>query len=96
MLQGGENFPYAVYSVARCLNLVYENQKKHTLGNKIEREGRGYPADYTLLLRMLDRLRLEEIASLNYFFCMQYREQMSGYSGFWEVMNEAKKNKNDF
>lgn len=96
MLQEGEHIPYAVYSIARCMNLVYKNQKNHTLRNTIEREGRGYPADYNLLLRMFDRLRLEEIASLNYFFCMQYREQMSGYSGFWEVMNEAKKNKNDF
>ena len=93
MLQSNENFPYAVYSIARNLNLIYEKQKNHQVGLITGKETRGYPADYNLLLRMLDRLRLEEIANLNYNFCMQYKAQMSAYTGFNEELNKAIKYK---
>ena len=89
MLQNNENFPYAVYSIARDLNLLYENQKNHRVGLIAGKETRGYPEDYNLLLRMLDRLRLEEIANLNYNFCMQYKAQMSAYTGFSDELNKA-------
>jgi Zn-dependent protease with chaperone function len=96
MLQNNENFPYAVYAIARALNLIYENQKNHKAGVFISKEARGYPADYNLLLRMLDRLRLEEIATLNYHFCMQYKSQMSSYAGFDEELNKAIKQKGQY
>ena len=96
MLQNDENFPYAVYAIARDLNLIYENQKKHNVGVVTTKEARGYPADYNLLLRMLDRLRLEEIASLNYNFCMQFKAQMSDYAGFNEELNKAIKQKGQY
>ena len=96
MLQNNQNFPYAVYAIARDLNLIYENQKNHTFGGLPSKETRGYPADYNLLLRMLDRLRLEEIANLNYNFCMQYKAQMSAYNGFNEELNKAIKQKGQY
>jgi hypothetical protein len=40
---------------------------------------------------LLSRLRLEEIAALNYYFCNQYQDQMVGYAGFGEEMDKAKK-----
>ncbi|HKB45040.1 MAG TPA: M48 family metallopeptidase [Chitinophagaceae bacterium] len=94
LLQAGENIPLAVYSVARCLNQVYENQKNHSVGNLINTESRTYPENYNVLLRMLSRLRLDEIATLNYYFCQQYQSQMKGYAGFGEEMNKAIKFKN--
>jgi len=93
MLQGNENIPYAVYAIARDLNLIYENQKNHKVGIVAGKETRGYPADYNLLLRMLDRLKLDEIANLSYNFCMQYKAQMSLYFGFDEELNKAIKQK---
>ena len=96
MLQNNENFPYAVYAIARDLNLIYENQKNHKAGVFTSKEARGYPTDYNLLLRMLDRLRLEEIAVLNYHFCMQYKAQMSAYAGFDEELNKAIKQKGQY
>ena len=68
MLQVNENTYFAVYSIARCLNQLYENQKDHHLGTSIDVENKIYPEDYNLLLRMLNRLKLDELASLNYFF----------------------------
>ena len=70
---------------------MYDGQKNHRLGAMTEGESRGYKQDYNLLLRMLSRLKLDEIASLSYHFCKHYREQMSGYIGFEEEYNKAKK-----
>jgi Peptidase family M48 len=94
LLQANENIPMAVYSVARCLNQVYENQKNHRLGLTIDPENKTYPHDYNLLLRMLSRLRLEEIAALNYNFCKQYYEQVKGYPGFGDEIKKIQKIKN--
>src|SRR5688572_22086702 len=91
LLQSQENIPVAVYSVSRCLNQIYDYQKDHKLGSKIDAENKTYPVEYNSLLRMLDRLKLDEIASLNYNFCKQYASLMKGYEGFEEQMNRAKK-----
>jgi hypothetical protein len=40
---------------------------------------------------MIDRLKLEEIAMLNYYFCKKYEAQMSGYKEFAVEMRKAKK-----
>ena len=89
-LQKGENLPMAVTSIARDFNLLYQMQKDHKL-NGLEKESRYYNADYNLLLRMIDRLRLDEIAAINYYFCKQYESQMSGYKQFNEELNKAVK-----
>ena len=96
MLQRGENTSYAMFAIARGLNVMYENQKNHKLGIITDKETRGYPADYNILLRMLDRLRLEEIANINYNFCMEHNAEMSGYTGFNDEFNKAVKQKSQY
>jgi hypothetical protein len=91
LLQANKNVPLAVYSVARCMNLIYEKQKDHKLGLAIETESKGNASDYNLLLRMLSRLRLDEIADLNYFFCKKYADQAKNYPGFEIEMNKVRK-----
>ena len=91
LLQSEENVPVAVYSVSRCLNQIYDYQKDHKLGSRIDTENKTYPDEYNTLLRMLGRLRLEEIASLNYHFCKQYASLMKGYESFEEQMKKAQK-----
>jgi hypothetical protein len=71
-----------IYSVARCLNEIYDAQKAHKLGSKIELEDKNYSAEYNLFLRMLSRIRLEELANLNYQFCNSYQSLMKNYPGF--------------
>jgi hypothetical protein len=95
MLQSGDYTSVAIYSVARDLNILYQRQKDHQLGD-IEKESRSYPADYNLLLRMVDRLRLEEIASINYYFCKKYEAQMAGDSRFTEEKRKAQKNFSEY
>jgi Zn-dependent protease with chaperone function len=91
MLQHQQNIPLAVYSIARGLNKAYEAQKDHTLGQWFISESRGLPEDYNLLLRMLSRLRLEDIAALSYHFCKKYKDEMAGYAGFDEELAKAMK-----
>jgi hypothetical protein len=95
MLQNGDNMSMAVYSIARDLNLLFQRQKDHKLGD-IEKEGRNYPADYNLLLRMVDRLKLDEIATINYYFCKRYESQMTAYDGFADEKRKAQKNFSQF
>ena len=91
MLQNGDHTSLAVYSIVRDLNILFQKQKDHKLGN-IEKETRSYPADYNLLLRMVDRLKLDEIAAINNYFCKKYESQMEGYDGFAEEKRTAQKN----
>jgi Zn-dependent protease with chaperone function len=91
LLQNEVEVPMAVYSIARCLNLAYEHTKNHRFGTMLDAESKIYPADYNLLLRMLNRIRLEEIAALNYYFCARYLTAMKDYEGFTEEMMKAQK-----
>jgi hypothetical protein len=88
--------PYAVYATARVLNRLFDAQKDHTLGKFTEKENRGYPEDYNLLLRMLDRVRLQELSELNYYFCLRYKDFMASYDGFSAEMEKARVNKMSF
>lgn len=89
LIQSGKDIPMAVYSVARCLNEIYEKQQQHKLGLTIDTENKNFPEDYNQLLRLLGKLRLDEIAAINYHFCLHYQEQMKGYAGFTEEMIKA-------
>jgi hypothetical protein len=94
LLQGEKNKPLAVYSVARCLNHIYESQRDHKLGLMLDKENKNFREDYNMLLRILSRLRLDEIAAINYYFCNQHKQLMKDYTGFEEEMNKAAKYKN--
>ena len=91
MLQDKENLQFSIYSIARGLNRAYESQKDHRLGTLVSKEGREYSDDYNLLLRMFDKIRLDEIADLNNYFCRYYQLLMTGYEGFEEEYSKAKK-----
>ena len=90
LLQSGENNPFAVYSIARCLNEIYNRQKNHQIGSRIDTEGKGHPEAYNLLLRMLNQLRLGEISSISFHFCSKYETDMKDYAGFREEMKKTK------
>ena len=92
-LQEKKHVPLAVYSVARNLNLIYQYQKEHRLGLVADTEGRYFDEGYNQLLRMLWRLRLNEIAELNHHFCSYYEAEMSGFEEFREEMEKAKANR---
>jgi len=63
-----------------------------------QKEARGYAADHTILLRTPDRVRLEEVANINYNFCMQHKGEMAACTDINEEMKKTcnKKHNNDF
>jgi Zn-dependent protease with chaperone function len=89
LLQKEEYKPYAAYAVVRCLNRLYQSQKNHTLGLVTDKESRTYPADYNLVLRMLDKLRLDEIANLSFYFGKAHVQLLSAYDEFAVEMKKA-------
>ncbi len=91
LLQAEPDNARAAYSVVRCFNQLYDKQKNHKLGLAVDTESKGYTEDYNLLLRMLSRLKLDEIASLNYNFCRQYYSLMKDDKVFTEEINTVKK-----
>lgn len=88
--------PYATYATARVMNRLFDCQKDHSFGKVTEKETRGYQADYNLFLRMLDRLRLQELSDLNYYFCLLNKDRMAGFEGFDAEWEKAQANKKSF
>lgn len=89
LLQQGSELPLAIYSVARDLNVMYEMQKAHQLGEWYSAEKRGLSPDYNQLLRVINRWKLDEIASISYHFCQQYKDVMAGYPQFQIELNKT-------
>ncbi len=94
ILENEPNNEYAIYSVVRCFNRLWDLQKKHQLRQAIEKEDKFFPAEYNLLLRMLDRLSLDEIVSLNVAFVSEYEEAIKDYPGFAAELDTLKKMNN--
>lgn len=72
----------AIYTIVRAWNDVYLNQKVHKLGLKVDTEDKTYPSTYNNLLRMIGRIKLDEILALNTAFCKKYYEQMKDIPAF--------------
>jgi Zn-dependent protease with chaperone function len=96
LLQEKKEEPFAIYSIARCFNAIYEKQKNHKLGLAIDVENNQYNSDYNLLLKMLSRLSLPEIAAINYHFCKTNLTAGLTYKGFEQEWQIAQKNNNNF
>ncbi|MFY7899164.1 MAG: M48 family metallopeptidase [Chitinophagaceae bacterium] len=92
LLQNNQHRAYAIYSIARCFNLMYEAQKNHTLGKYVDKENRYFSADYNKILRFIDKVKIYELASINYFFCEQYKSQMQQFPAFMKEYTVAQKN----
>ena len=89
-LQANENRPLAIYSTARCLVQIYDQQKNHTLGKAMERESKYLSNDYNLLLRMCSRITLAELATLANAFATHYNASMQEYSEWPTIVQKIK------
>lgn len=95
LMQKEEYRQYAVFTTVRTLNRLYEMQKTHRLGTVTTKESRFFKEDYNLLLRMIDRLKLEDIANLSYYFGKKYGNILSGNSEFEKELRKAEKLKSE-
>lgn len=94
LLQQQKHTNLAAYLISRDLNKLYEQQKKHKAGLLVDTENKFYAADYNQLLRMLNRIRLDEMAQLTKSFCNRYLLSLKEFQPVAEQINIAEKNNN--
>lgn len=82
---------YLVAQIGRLFNGIYAAQKAHTLSKVIDLPSPGYPANYNLLLQFIQRLYLEDISSISYYYLKQHHPQMDGYSPFKNVYEQSER-----
>lgn len=92
LLQEKREVPFAVYSISRCLNIMYDKQKNHHLGDIIQDENKLFEKDYNLLLRLLSRISLPELSALTYNFCKANLTSGMQYKNFETEWKTAQKN----
>lgn len=92
LLQEKREVPFALYSISRCLNIMYEKQKNHHLGDVIHNENKAFEKDYNILLRLLSRISLPELSALTYNFCKANLTSGMQYKNFETEWKTAQKN----
>ncbi|MBB1283916.1 M48 family metalloprotease [Flavisolibacter sp. BT320] len=68
--------------VGRCLNEIYTRQKAHELGKIVDLPDNSYTKDYNNLLRLLQNIRLSELAALSYYYLEAVQPQFSTNKDF--------------
>ena len=76
-------------SVLRCLLQLYEDQQEHTFGKAVDTENKFFPADYNLLLRMLSRIRLDELAAITKAYAAKHNATMQVYPEWQKQMQKV-------
>ena len=94
LLQRQKYTNLAAYLIARDLNKLYDKQKNHKAGLLIDTENKFYSKDYNELLRMLNRIRLDEMAQLTQAFCNRYLFSLKEFQPVAEQITIAEKNNN--
>ncbi len=79
----------AIYSIGRALNDLYAYQRDHVMGNAIDLERRGNPAEYNRLLKLLKQIRLSELGEVAFNFTTQYAPVMKLYPGYDQLIRTA-------
>jgi hypothetical protein len=94
LLQQQKHVNLAAYLLARDLNRIYEQQKNHKAGLLLDTENKFYSEDYNQLLRVLNRIRLDELAEVTRSFCNRYLLPLKEYQPVAEQINIAEKHNN--
>ena len=94
-LQMQEFYPSDVYLITntiRCLNKMYEAQKNHIMG-KITDMPSPYQEDkYNNFLQFLNRLHLQDIVSLSYYYMLQFSQRFTSDKNFQEQEKLSRSN----
>ncbi len=77
---------YLIANIGRCFNKLYEAQKQHELGKIAELPSPYQEKKYNDFLQFLQRLRLGDIAAINYHFLSAYESHCTSDKMFDEVL----------
>lgn len=90
MLQESPNDPYLVTQIGKIFNGCYDAQKAHTLGRLSELPAPDNPANYNVLLQMIQNLYLEEFPAISYHYLGGFAAQMNTYPAFVREYTKAR------
>lgn len=94
LLQQKRETNLAAFFIARDLNKLYEQQKNHKAGLLLDKESKFFPPDYNILVRFLNRIRLDELAQITFAFCNRHLRSLTEHPAVAEQLNIAEKNNN--
>ncbi|MFY0256177.1 M48 family metallopeptidase [Chitinophaga sp. 30R24] len=90
MLQESPRDPYLVTQIGKILNSCYDAQKLHILGKLTELPSPDYPANYNVLLQMIQNLYLEDFPAISFHYLASFCPQFNAYNAFIKEYNKAK------
>lgn len=76
-------------TIGDCLNQLYQAQLDHRMGKLIELPGSSTNAEYEQLLRFLQQVRIEELASLSYHFMQKHASRFQQQEKFRNVLQQS-------
>lgn len=83
---------FLITTVGKCLNLLYDHQKAHTLGTITDLPSPYIDKNYNSLLHFIQELRLSDIAALSYKFMEQYETTYAADTAFTSTLKKSKEN----
>lgn len=81
--------PWLAATIGDCLNQLYQAQQEHRIGKLIDLPGSSNNPEYEQLLRFLQQVRLDELASLSYHFMQQHAGRFQEQEKFREVRQQS-------
>lgn len=77
--------------IGKCFNAIYDAQQQHYLGRIIDLpSGTKDKKEYDVFLQFLQSLRLNDIASINYYFLEQQQAKFNTDAAFAKELNKSK------
>lgn len=95
MLQTYRGNAFLITNIGRCFNKMYQAQKNHELGKIADAPSPANETKYNNFLQFLQQLRLQEIASVNYYFLTPYSAALSSNATFLKAYETGKSNFNN-
>ncbi|MGC4101188.1 M48 family metalloprotease [Ferruginibacter sp.] len=83
---------YVVTTIGKCFNLLYEHQKDHTLNNIVSLPSPMGEKNYNSLLEFIQKLNLQDMASIGYYFLKQHEATFAADKDFAAAYNQSKIN----
>lgn len=94
MIQAKGLNPYLATHTGVCLNAMYKSQKEHKLGTITRLPSPDFEKKYNDLLEFIQRLRLDDIGNIAYYFMRMHAGEYASYKPFREAFDISRKHIN--
>lgn len=85
-----ESFPYLLNG--QCMNALYKAMKNHQMRLISEMPGLQTESGYDDFVHFLDKLRIQDMASLSYYYHIRYHEKGKNSDGYSQSMVHSSEN----